>query len=132
MANNTDIVKEIEEAVEKLVDIYEEDDPKCDFGVYRMRTGKVVGDTISTLQRARDALRWIPIEEWSRPTKESNHYEVTVLTDIERRTMGRRILFWNAVTGRWHDLDDQAMRYPTRYPVVAVKEPSAPYTPEEK
>lgn len=123
-----DLVSEIEEAVEKLVDIYEEDDPKCDFGVYRMRTAKVLGDTISTLQRAREALAWIPVSE--RLPEETDWYEIT-WEGSARDPIRQCLLF---VKGYWYDSEDDSHEGQTYsvQGVIAWREPSLPYTPEEK
>lgn len=119
-----ELVKEIEEAVEKLVDIYEEDDPKCDFGVYRMRTGKVVGDTISTLQRAREALSWIPVSE--RLPEKSGNYRTTIGVQPLWASGILAMLsftYYDSTKKEWKSTDN----------VLAwMKNPPYLYTPEEK
>ena len=113
MANNTDLVKEIGDAIIKMQERLNS----------RLLRRHEVVDIIDTLQRARDALRWIPCEE--RLPVESRLYWVTVLRPIP--VNGKRL----HVTQRYFDVLRGAFII-GEDKVLAWLEWPARYTPEEK
>lgn len=114
----SELVKEVEEAEILMADVH-----CCGVGLL---TKEDIFKLQATLQRAREALRWIPVTE--RLPKIPKEWEVTVEDDDGNRWVSLSTYEPYAhIKYKW-----EYESYHSHTRIVAWREKPAPYTPEEK
>ena len=141
MANNTDLISEIEEAKKDAGSwrniLFDQHHKSTRYGKTEIPTqglfelADYLQKLAATLQRVRDALRWIPVKDWKAKKRDSDFYEVTAIAPGGSRWI-RAVLYYSNVSKTFFDPGDSSMYAPSQFTVKAVKPASDPYTPEEK